>query len=120
MSEYITDLPDYERLVFGEAFTFKGGVSQDGDLVKSFFEERIAGVESGEVSWLPRTLRADGGICVDLFKDGVVQATLHFDYEGSSATVYATSEGGDFGDTILCDHVTFDEAVFAAEQFVGK
>ncbi len=117
MSEIIIQTPDPEQVVFGNAFSFKDGAGQE-DAVKAFFEERVANIQTGAKTWLPRTLDADGGVCADLFKDGKVAATLNFDYDDYSASVYTTSEGGSFGDTTLCDRVSFAEAVAAANQFV--
>lgn len=118
MSEVINQAPSPEQIVFGSAFSFAHGES-DEDTKKAFFTERVASIKEGAKTWLPRTLDADHGICADLYKDGKVIATLVFDYDDNSASVYTTSEGGSFGDTSLCDRVSFAEAVAAADQFVA-
>jgi hypothetical protein len=118
MSEVVGQTPDPEQAVFGNIFSIEAGIGQE-DMVNAFFEERKAAIVSGAKTWLPRTLDADSGVCVDLYKAGKVVATLNFDYEDYSATVYTTSEGGNFGDTTLCDQVSFAEAVASADQFAG-
>lgn len=69
--------------------------------------------------WLARTSDADNGVCADLYSRSAVVATLDFDYDDGSATVYTTSECGSFGDTVLCDRIPFDKAVDIAEQFAA-
>jgi hypothetical protein len=117
MSEVVKKMPSPEEAVFGNAFSFSNGLAQ-GDAVNTFFEERVASVKSGAKTWLPRTLDADHGICADLYKDGKVIATLDFDYDDNSASVYTTSEDGNFGDTTLCDRASFADAVAAVDKYV--
>ncbi len=118
MAEVVNQTPSPEQIVFGDAFSFAGGEGQE-DAVKALFEERVTSIQAGSKTWLPRTLDADSGVCADLYKDGKVVATLNFDYGDYSASVYTTSEGGSFGDTTLCDRVSFADAVALADQFVG-
>ena len=118
ISEFINQTPNPEQVVFGGAFSFSRGESDD-DTKKAFFTERVASITEGAKTWLPRTLNADHGVCADLYKDGIVVATLDFYYDDQSASVYTTSEGGSFGDTTLCDRVSFAEAVATADQFVA-
>ena len=117
MSEVIIQEPHSEQSVFGDAFSFKNGVGQEYT-VKALFEERVASIESGAKTWLPKTLDTDGGVCADLFKSGKLVATLHLDYNDYSTSDYATIEGGYFGDTTLCDRVTLAQAVTMADQLV--
>lgn len=116
MSEGLNNAPNPEQVVFGDTFSFATGEGNE-ETKKVFFTERVASIREGATTWLPRTLDADRGVCADLYKDGKVVATLDFDYDDYSASVYTTSEGGSFGDTTLCDRVSFAEAVAAAEQF---
>ena len=108
-----------EQRVFGNAFSLDTRTVTGEDALREYVSERIALIESGETTWLARTLDADNGVCADLFSQSAVVATLEFDYDDGAAIVYTTSEGGSFGDTTLCDRVPFDDAVEAAEQFVA-
>lgn len=114
MPEVFSQSPDPEQIVFGNYFSFIDDESQE-DTIKAFFEERVASINAGAKTWLPRAFDADSGVCADLFIDGRLVATLDYDYD--TASVYATSEGGIFGDTTLCDHVSFAEAVAKADRF---
>jgi len=115
MSEVISQTPSPEQVVFGNAFSFANGESDEG-IIKEFFTERLTSIKEGAVTWLPRALDSDSGVCADLYKEGKVAATLVLDYESLAASVYATNENGNFGDVTLCDQVSFADAVAAAEQ----
>ena len=116
MSEQLAPAMSPEERVFGNAFSFESGRS-NRETVEAFFRERIDGVHAGDQVWLPRILGAGRGAAADLYRNRQLIATLHFDYDIMQAAVYTTSEGGVYGDTVLCDLVTFDEAVETAEQF---
>lgn len=105
-----------EQRVFGNAYSFSIGAADD-ETQKRYFQERKAAVDEGEVAWVSRTLDADHGVVADLYRDRGVVATMVFDFDTDTASVYITSEGGEFGNTTLCDQVTFDEAVTNAETF---
>lgn len=118
MSEVMTRPLDAEQIVFGDAFTFANGPS-DEETQKAFFTKRLKDILDGGTAWLPRMLddeASESGICADLIVKRRVVATVMFDYAEKSATVYTTSETGVYGDTTLCDRVSFAEAVAAAQQ----
>ena len=119
MSESLSEQKSSEQRVFGDAFSFSKGMSDERTQQK-FFEERVRLVSQGEIIWLPRTLDEEGGVAADLYGTREIVATLNFDYDTHSASVYVTSEGGKYGDTVLSDRVTFDEAVVEAEKFAAE
>jgi hypothetical protein len=118
MSEVINGASSPEQVVFVSAYSFAHGES-DEDTNRAFFTERANSVKEGAKTWLPRTLDAYPRVCADLYIDGKIAATLVFDYDDNSASVYTTSEGGSFGDTSLCVQISFAEAVAAAEHLVS-
>ncbi len=117
MSEKLHHNLTPQERVFGSAFNFGAGAA-DEQVQSLYIQERSLQVSEGEIAWLARTLDGEGGVCADLYQGGSIAATLDFEYELGTATVWVTEEV--FGDTALCENVSFDEAVQQAEQFANE
>ncbi len=116
MAETLNEQKSPEERVFGNAFSLKNGVNSP-EAKEQYFMERISMLRDGQTVWVSRSMDSDGGIVADLFKAGKVVALLEFDYSMGMAYVYATSEGGQFGDITLANETSFDTAVNEAEKF---
>jgi len=108
--------PDLD--LFGDSYSLNSGISDDIK-VRAFYKDRISNIRDGLTTWLPRNLYDDNGICADLYKESRIIATLVHEFASNLSSVYVTSENGKFGDTILCDRVSIDEAVTRANIFAA-
>ncbi len=108
-----------EYRVFGDAYSLKDGMS-DEETRLSFFTSRLEQINSGALTWLPRTLESDSGIAADLYKNSKIIATLVFEYDQGLASVYTVSSESPLVGTTLLDNVSFSDAVTAAELFADK
>jgi len=103
--------------VFGDAFSFENGES-DPATVTAFARERLEARENGETVWIPRSFGSEARIVADLWSDRKMIATLDVEYETNLLSrVYVVANDGQHSDTILCDGVSFVEAVQTAEQY---
>lgn len=118
MSEILNESSPQKR-VFGEVFSIDSCAPVSSDHYK-FFEDRLKSVREKEDVWLPRTLDSERGVVADLFSNGHIVATLVFDYDTDSASVYTSSAAGKFGDKSIFDNGNFNDAVIEAENYLAN
>lgn len=121
MSNFSHYGPTLESRVFGDIFSVTGRPigSPSREKITEYISGQmiVAHVQQGQ-AWVPRDLTSEYGVVADLYVGGRILALLSFEYDTQTTSVYTTSEGGDFGDTVLCEDVSIDRAVVEAEEFV--
>ncbi len=118
MIEKLNNNSNLEQDLFGESFSLNYGISEAIN-VRNFYKDRISNIKDGLLTWLPRNLYDDNGICVDLYKERRIVATLVHEFASNLSSVYTTNVNGRFGDTVLCELVSIEEAVTKAYIFAA-
>jgi hypothetical protein len=121
MSKSLHYGPTLESRLFGDIFSVTGRPtgSPSQEKITDYISGQmiVAHVQQGR-AWVPRDLTGEYGVVADLYVGGRVLALLSFEYDTQTAFVYTTSEGGNFGDTVLCEDVSIDRAIVEAEEFI--
>ena len=108
-----------EKRVFGEAYSFTGGVA-DESVVQEYFAERIKQLGNRKPTWIARSFEAgphsyDGPrletLVADLYWYSTVVGTVILDTIIGTATGYHVTTDGTYRKEPLCSDVPFEEAV---------
>ena len=118
MSEKLRRMPSAEEKVFGAAYSFVDGFS-DEETLDSYHIGMLKRAMRGQSVWVPKFALEENKVYAELYKNYLNVAMVEYDISLGLASVYKI-DAEDATLLMVADQVTFDIAVSTAESFLNQ